>query len=488
MTTTRCVAMDLGSSSGRAIVANYDGDRLTLTEVHRFDNRPYPDAETGYQIWNLDAVEAGMREGLEKARASGPVDSVGVCTWGVDFALLDAELRRIGPAVSYRDHRTDTIMDRVFEKMPADEIYRRTGIHFQTYNTLYQLAATQRDHPEWLEAARHLLLMPDYFHYRLSGELSNEYTIATTTQLLDLESRDWDPALLALCGVRPGLMKTPVPAGTRIGWHRPDDGGDPIPVIAPGGHDTASAVAAAPLGGADEAFISSGTWSLMGVESARPFADETARRLNFGNEGGVAGRYRVLKNLMGLWIIQRLREELGVASFGNLVAAAAAAEGWRTLINPDDRRFLNPPSMMEAITGFCAEHGEPVPEGVGDFARCVFDSLALDYRRVKNELEELRGRPIKAIRIIGGGSKNMLLNQLAADACQVAVSAGPVETSSLGNACVQMMALGRFASLEEIRAVVRCSFEVTDYAPRQTVPADVWQRFVALSRHKRAVV
>ena len=255
------------------------------------------------------------------------------------------------------------------------------------------------------------------------------------------------------------------------------EGRQPVLVIAPGGHDTASAVAAAPIGGADEAFLSSGTWSLMGVESPVPYVGERALGFNIGNEGGVCGRYRVLKNLMGLWLIQRVRKEFGEPAFGDLVAAAAEAPAWVTLINPDDPRFLNPASMTATIRSLAAEHGEPVPDGLGPVARAVFDSLALDYARVKGELETLTGRPLTHIRIIGGGAKNELLNQLTADACGIPVSAGPVETSALGNAALQMMGLGVIGSLDEARSIVRRSFGVTEVAPAAVVPDGVRDRF-----------
>ncbi len=365
----------------------------------------------------------------------------------------------------------------VLARMPAEEIYRRTGIHFQRYNTLYQLAATAREHPEWLERARRLLFTPDYLHFALSGAIANEYTISTTSQLLNLETRDWDPDLMAMGGLTRPLMTKPAPPGTVISETRLKSSGRTIKVAAPGGHDTASAVAAAPLESRDEAFLSSGAWSLMGVESATPFTDANALRFNFGNEGGVCGRYRVLKNTMGLWLIRRVRKEMGSPDFVDLVAAAECARPWRTLINPDDPRFLNPPNMVEAVRAFAAERAEPIPEDLGAIARCVFESLALEYARVKDELTILRGRPIAKVRIIGGGSQNAFLNQLTADACGTPVSAGPLETSALGNACVQIMALGVIESLEEARAIVRNSFPVSDIVPMGTAPASARDRF-----------
>jgi rhamnulokinase len=473
----RVAAVDLGAGSGRVMLAELAGGRLTLAEAHRFETPLTLDPTSGHECWDVEIIEAEVRAGLAKAAALAPLASVGCDTWGVDFVLLDAALRRVAPAVAYRDKRTDGLIDAVCEKMPAAEIYRRTGIHFQPYNTLYQLAATARQHPDWLARARYLVFMPDYLHCRLSGVVANEYTISTTSQLINLKTRDWDPDLLALAGVAPGLMTRPVEPGTILGDMRLTPDGPPIRVVAPGGHDTASAVAAAPLAGPDEAFLSSGTWSLMGLESAVPYTSDVARAFNIGNEGGVGGRYRVLKNMMGLWLMQRARKELGAPAFADMVAAAGTAPAWTTLIDPDDPRFLNPDSMVGTIRDLAAARGEPVPEGIGAIARTILDSLALDYARVKDELETLSGRRLKRVRIIGGGSQNMLLNQLTADACRVSVSAGPVETSALGNACVQLLALGAIPSLEAARALVRASFGVADIAPKAEVPEDVRARF-----------
>ena len=470
-------AVDVGAGSGRVMLASFDGERLDLTEAHRFETPLGIDPATGYDCWDSEAIVREIGIGIDRADAMAPIDSVGCDTWGVDYVLLDEDLRQVGVSVAYRDDRTTGLIDDVTAILPAADIYRRTGIQFQPYNTLYQLRATAKAHPDWLTAARHVLFTPDYLHFRLSGVISNEYSIATTSQLLSLETRDWDADLLALAGLRPGMLKKPIEPGTLLGPMIGREGRRPVMVIAPGGHDTASAVAAAPIGGADEVFLSSGTWSLMGLESPAPYVDERALGFNIGNEGGVCGRYRVLKNLMGLWLIQRVRKEFGEPAFGDLVAAAAAAPAWACLINPDDPRFLNPASMTGTIQALAAEHGEPVPEGLGAVARTVFDSLALDYARVKDELELLAGRPLTHVRIIGGGSKNALLNQLTADACGIPVSAGPVETSALGNAALQLMGLGAISSLEEARRIVRRSFGVTEIAPSAVVPKHVRDRF-----------
>jgi len=485
MTATRCAAVDLGAGSGRVVVAECDGDRLSLREALRFETPFCRDRESGYQCWDIDAIEGRVLEGLRAATAISPVQSVGVDTWGLDYVLLDADRRQVGPAVSYRDGRTRGIMEEVFARIPAEEIYRRTGIQFLTFNTLYQLAATARRNPEWLERAHHVLMLPSYFHFRLCGALTNEYTDATTTQMYNIEANDWDDELLATAGVSREMMAAVVEPGTIVGETQAPGGSGRLKVVASGTHDTASAVAATPLDSPDEAFISSGTWSLMGIESPVPFANATARRLNFGNEGGLERRYRVLKNIMGLWLVQRIRQESGSPDHATLVEAAEAAKPWRSLVHPNDARFLNPPSMTAAIRDFCAGTGQPVPEGLGALARCAIDSLALSYRQVKDELETLRGRPLTRIHIVGGGCQNRLLDQLCADACRLPVSAGPVETTCLGNACGQLMALGVLRSLADARALVRQSYAVEEFLPRKAVPEAIWERFQSLAKERR---
>lgn len=470
-----CAAIDLGASSGRVAVVECDGERLSLRQVRRFDTPQRRDAETGYKAWDLDGIEREIRAGLEAAAALAPLESVGVDSWGVDYVLLDAERELIGPAVAYRDDRTRGMMEQVFARMPAEEVYRRTGIQFQPFNTLYQLAATARQQPSWLERARHLLMLPDYFHFRLGGAIANEYTNATTTQLCGIETADWDPELLALAGVSRELLTRPVQPGSCLG-ETSGLTGSRLKVTAPGTHDTASAVAAIPLSSDREAFISSGTWSLMGVESQRPLSSESARRLNFTNEGGVERRFRVLKNIAGLWLTQCIGRELGKSDV-SLLAAAQAAAPWRSSIDPDDARFLNPPSMIEAIRSFCAETDQPEPADEGALVRCALESLALSYRRVKDQLESLLQHRLTRIHIGGGGGQNGMLNQLAADACEVPVVVGPTESSVLGNGCVQLIALGALSSLDEARALIRRSCTAPELEPRSVIPERVRHRF-----------
>jgi rhamnulokinase len=463
----------LGAGSGRLIAGKVVQERWELREMSRFPT-PVCSAGGDYLCWEIDGIEARVREGLTQCAFCGPVVSVGVDSWGVDFVLLDAERQRLGKAVCYRDKRTEGMIERVQARLSAEEIYRRSGIQFQRYNTLYQLAAAAEQEPGWMASARHLLMIPDYLHYRLSGVLSNEYTNATTTQMVGLNGQ-WDEELLKAAGLNRNLMLPPTDAATVLGEMPLGIGS--IQVIAPATHDTASAVAGAPLESVDEAYISSGTWSLMGIESRTPFETPEAMRMNFTNEGGVERRYRALKNIMGMWLFQRISEEFGIKDVAALVAEASEASAWRSVVNPDDAVFLNPANMTETIRAFCRQTGQPEPATPAQLARCVFDSLALSYRNVKEELESLRQRKLTRIRIIGGGSQNRLLNQLCADACQLPVSAGPVEASALGNLSAQSMALGVIEDLDAARALIRRSFPPQEFLPQAAIPDAVWSHF-----------
>jgi len=479
--------VDLGAGSGRVIAGTLAEGRIAIEEVGRFRTPTCTDAAGKYQCWDLDAIVDRVREILEQATAAGPLESVGVDSWGVDYVLLDADRRRVGHAVCYRDKRTQGAMARMCARLGREEIYARTGIQFLPFNTLYQLAACAEQEPGWLEQARHLVMIPDYVHYCFCGALANEYTNATTTQMLGLNGA-WDPVLLDAAGVARDLMQPPVDAGTVLGTMRL--GGQAARVIAPATHDTGSAVAGTPLGrldeaGTDEAYISSGTWSLMGIESREPLATAAALSMNFTNEGGLERRYRVLKNITGMWPMQRVCEEHGVEGFHALAAEVEAADAWRSIFNPNDPAFLNPASMTEAIQQACTRTGQPAPETVPQLMRAIVDSLALSYRKVKEELESLTGRRLRRIRILGGGCRNRLLNQLCADACQLPVSAGPVEASALGNLCAQWIALGAIENLDAARALIRASFPCEEYEPGAEVPEEAWKRFLGLASAPR---
>lgn len=478
MSTVRSAAVDLGAGSGRVIAGELGDGRIAIEELGRFRTPTCTDKAGKYQCWDLDAIVGRTREILEQAAAAGPVESVGVDGWGVDYVLLDAERRQVGEAVCYRDKRTQGVMERLCARLGREAIYGRTGIQFLPFNTLYQLAACAEQEPHWLKQARHLLMIPDYVHYFFCGVMANEYTNATTTQMLGLNGA-WDPMLLEAAGVAPGLMHPPVDAGTVLGTMRL--GGQSTRVIAPATHDTGSAVAGTPLAGADEAYISSGTWSLMGIESRTPIATADAAARNFTNEGGLERRYRLLKNITGMWPMQRVCEEHGVEGFHVAAAEVETAEVWRSIVDPNHPAFLNPESMTEAIRQACVRTGQPVPVTVPQLMRTIVDSLALSYRKVKEELESLTGRQLSRIRILGGGCRNRVLNQLCADACQLPVSAGPVEASALGNLCAQWIALGAIENLDTARALIRASFPCEEFSPMAEIPEAVWERFMDLS-------
>lgn len=455
---TYVAAVDLGASSGRVLLARHDaaGQTLAVEEIHRFENGFVH--RDGHDCWDVDNLVAQINTGLESIVACGvKLSSVGIDTWGVDYVLLDEHGDLLGQAVAYRDHRTDGLIDEVAKIVPRNELYARTGIAFMQFNTIYQLVALKRENPAWLAQARSLLLMPDYLHYRLCGVQSCEYTNASTSQLLSLKTNDWDFELIARLGLPTHWFRPLCQPGSVIGeWV--SSSGARVKVIAPATHDTASAVIAAPLADEDSVYISSGTWSLMGIESRVPFNDAAALAANFTNEGGADGTYRVLKNIMGLWLIQRVRDDFPELGFADLVREAEAAVPLRYLINPNDDRFLNPPSMRQAILDFCRETGQGEPQTVGELARCIFESLAFLYRRTLGELASFTGRSYKRIHIVGGGSQNGFLNQLCADFCQLPVHTGPVEASALGNITCQLRALGQLADRAAIRQLIRKEF------------------------------
>ena len=463
MSIRHLVAVDLGASSGRVMLARYDqeNDSITLEEVSRCVNQLLTIDE--HQCWDLDALEAFIIAALEKLDQQGiSIDSIGIDTWGVDFVLLDKQGNRVGLPVSYRDARTHGVMAQAVRDLGEEAIYQRTGIQFLPFNTLYQLRALCRDHADDLNRVAHAVLIPDYLHCRLTGKLNWEYTNATTTQLLNIHSGDWDPALLEWSGANPAWFEKPSQPGREVGcWH--STSGQAVPVIAVATHDTASAVLATPLAGDDAAYLSSGTWSLMGFESATPFTSPEALAANITNEGGAEGRYRVLKNIMGLWLLQRICDELDIHDLGQLITDAQQQPICHWLINPNADRFLNPASMVREIQDACAEQAMPVPATAPELARCIFDSLALYYREVLMQLEQLRGKPFSQLHIVGGGSQNHFLNQLCASACGRPVYAGPVEASTLGNIGCQLIAIGDVADVSTFRQQIQRNFPLTHF-------------------------
>lgn len=406
---TFVAAVDLGASTGRVLLGCYSAAKNTLSieEIHRFENRLV--RKDGHDCWDVEVLVSHISHGLECIiEREVALTSIGIDTWGTDYVLLDAGGQLLGQAVAYRDHRTDGIMEMVFNSVSRSDLFTRTGIQFMQFNTIYQLIALKKEAPEWLPRAETLLLMADYLHYRLCGVKSCEYTNASTSQLLSLVTNTWDFDLLERLDLPSGWFLPLSQPGCEIGeWVSRN--GVRVKVITPATHDTASAVIAAPLEDASVVYISSGTWSLMGIESTVPFSGKAALAANITNEGGADGTYRVLKNIMGLWLIQRVRDTFPHLTFGDLIQQAESATPFRFLINPNDERFLNPSSMVNAIREFCNETGQGVPHGAGAIARCVFESLAFLYRRVLNDLVLITGQRFTGIHIVGGGCQNGFL-------------------------------------------------------------------------------
>lgn len=486
--TKKILAFDLGAESGRGLTAAFDGERIQLEVVHRFANGGVQTLDTLH--WDVLRLFSEMLFTLRKAGAEhGPLASIGVDTWGVDFALLGRDGSMLGNPRHYRDPHTESIMEHAFLKVPQIEIYRQTGIQFMRFNTLFQLLAMAEAGSPQLDQAAHLLFIPDLFHYWFTGVRVNEYTDASTSQMLDPGNRTWALDLIRKLGIPETILGPLVMPGTMLGPLRASvmeqTGVASTPVFAVATHDTASAVAAVPAQGDSWAYISSGTWSLMGVEIPGPLTHDKVLEYNFTNEGGVAGTIRLLKNVMGLWLVQECRRtwerEGKPYTYEGLMDLARQAPAFAGIINPDDAAFILPANMPAAIANFCRQTGQPPPDGPGAVVRCALESLALRYRWVLDRLEELLGRKLQTIHIVGGGSLNSLLCQFTADACNRTVLAGPVEATALGNVLVQAIGLGLLGSLSEGRQVVRRSFGVTSYNP---VNAQAWdepyRRFLQL--------
>ncbi|MCS6978186.1 MAG: rhamnulokinase [Gemmatales bacterium] len=485
----RVLAFDLGAESGRAIVASFDGARLDLDVVHRFRNGPVRVLDHLY--WDVLRLFEEMKEGCRLAVGKhGVPASLGVDTWGVDFALLGRGDVLLGNPRHYRDPHTEGILEEAFRRVPRETIFRQTGIQFMRINSLFQLLALQRDRSPILEAAQHLLFMPDLFHFWFCGEKRNEYTDASTSQFLDPVTRTWAMQLWTDFQLPSGILGTLIEPGTRLGFLRNSvkqeiGVAEEIPVVVPATHDTAAAVAAVPARGRDWCYLSSGTWSLMGVETPRPVIDDRTLRYNFTNEGGVNGTTRLLKNIMGLWLVQECRrawEREGRSySYDDLVRMAEETPPRGPVVDPDDAAFLLPEHMPAAIAAFCRRTGQAEPQTPGAVIRCALESLALKYRWVLERLEELTGNRIQTIHIVGGGSQNRLLNQLTADVCNRLVLAGPVEATAAGNAVTQLMGLGELKSLEEAREIVRNSWPLATFEPKESQAWDkAYDHFVKL--------
>jgi rhamnulokinase len=472
MTTRNVAAIDLGAESGRVMLARFDGTSVSLEEAHRFPNRPV--RVRGHSFWDVLDLWREVLAGLRRARQmAGALDSVGVDGWGVDYGLIDAEGLLVAQPYHYRDQRTVGMLEELATSIGREMIYTSTGIQFLPFNTLYQLAAHARQPRGQLEAAHRLLLIPDLFHCWLSGEQVAEHTNATTTQLLDTTTGQWSSALLAGADVPERIMPPLVEPGIILGPALPEvqaDLGARVRVALPATHDTGSAVAGIPVtGSANWAYISSGTWSLVGLELARPLISSAGQSANFTNEGGVFGSTRFLKNVMGLWLLQSCQRHWEAQgqpqSLAALLAAAAEEKPFAALINPDDPTFLAPDDMPATINAWLLEHGQQPVQSPGALARSICESLVLRSCQVLKSASALSRHSVEVVHVVGGGSKNTLINQWLADATGVPVVAGPAETTALGNALMQLVALGELGTLAEVRTLAVRSSTTTRYDP-----------------------
>ena len=486
------LGIDLGAESGRVMAGLFDGETLQLDELHRFSNGPVNVA--GSLRWNVVGLWQEIQNGLSvaAARYGDQVVSVGVDTWGVDYVLLSKKDELLGIPYNYRDPRTEGMMRAAFSRVPQSEIFANSGLQFMEINTLYQLLAMQRDHPFVLELAERMLMMPDYFHWLLCGSHAVEFTNATTSQCFHPTNHDWAYDMLRKFELPIDLFSEVVTPGTQLGALREhvcrQSGLKKIPVVAPPTHDTAAAVAAVPTeftGKSNWAYISSGTWSLIGVEVPNAILTPQALQMNVTNEGGVDGTYRLLKNVMGLWLVQGCKRafEKGGKTFdyAELTLLAEASKPFRSLVDPNDHPFLHPENMAEELRTWCSRTFQPIPETEGQLVRCALESLALKYRHVLEGIEQLTGEKVEVIHIVGGGSNSDLLNQFTANACGVPVITGPVEATVMGNLLIQARTAGQLSSLAEIRTIVRNSTTSRRFDPEQQ---DAWQnayeRFLAL--------
>ncbi len=483
------LALDLGASSGRGIVGDFDGERLSLSEVHRFENIPYTDA-VGSMRWDLGMLFDGCRQAISRAseRDDRPT-TLGIDTWGVDYGLLDSDGRLLGDPMHYRDPRCAGAPEYFSRLMPLPELYELTGIQSLDFNSVYQLAADRRDRPEVLSRARRALFIPDLLGYMLSGREACEYTIASTSALLDARTREFSPEILSALGLTREFFAPMVYPAEKLGRVLPEYAAYPLSLISVASHDTASAVLSVPAArGEDFLYISSGTWSLMGAELDAPIITPESRRLNCTNEGGFGGSIRFLKNIMGLWLLQesrrQWRREGQTLGFSELSAAAEHEPICRTLIAPDLKALSYAGDIPSRIREAAAASGEAIPEGVGATVRTIFDSLALCYRATAEKIASLCQKRFTAINIVGGGAKDAVLNQTVADATGMSVIAGPFEATSIGNISAALIASGELSDIWQAREVIRRSFETHIFEPRverTAVYDDAYERFWRLT-------
>ena len=480
MTTHRFLAFDLGATSGRTVLATLSEGRISLKELTRFQNKP---VRVGNKyFWNIYSLFEELKNGLRATVAEGvAVDSLGIDTWGVDFACLASDGLFAGLPRAYRDPYTEGVAEEYFAKIPKREVYRLTGIQIMNINSLFQLYAAKREGSSALKSAESILFMPDALSYLLTGRKVCEYTIASTSQLLNPHTGGFESTLLEAAGVPSSLLPArPVMPGERIGVLsesvRRECGVEAISVVAVAGHDTASAVAAVPAENERFAFLSSGTWSLMGLELTQPVIDDRSFEMNFTNEGGVDGTVRFLKNITGMWLLEQCRKEWEASGarleYPEIVRMALSSEGYRSLIDTDHPSFANPESMTRAIADYCANTGQATPDNRAAYVRCIFDSLAMKYKHTLDSLKPFAPFEIEKLHVIGGGSQNKLLNRMTADVTGIPLVAGPSEATAIGNALMQAKALGVVKSSDEIRAIVRNSVSPEVFTPVKSDAAD----------------
>lgn len=462
-------AVDLGATSGRTILSSFTKNGINLEEVSRFPNHLIEVG--GHFYWDIYALYSHIIDGLKKVAQLGePITSIGIDTWGVDFVLLGKDGNLLRQPYAYRDPHTVGAPEALFSRISRSEVYGKTGIQIMNFNSLFQLDTLRRNKDSALEAADKILFMPDALSYMLTGEMVTEYTIASTAQLVNAHTQRLEPELLKAVGLTEKNFGRFVFPGEQIGVLTEEvqkmTGLGPIPVIAVAGHDTGSAVASVPALDRNFAYLSSGTWSLMGVETDAPVINAETEALNFTNEGGVEGTIRLLKNICGMWLLERCRLNWGETSYPELISEADSCEPFRSLINPDDACFANPTDMEKAIIEYCHATGQPAPEQRGQIVRCIFESLALRYRQVLENLRALSPRPIETLHVIGGGSRNDLLNQFTANAIGIPVVAGPSEATAIGNVMIQAMAAGEATDVAGMRQLINRSIPLKTYQPQ----------------------
>ena len=464
------LAIDIGASSGRHILGSIEDGKIKLEEIYRFENGI---SKIGQEYcWNIDGLFNEIKTGIRKCKELGKIPkSIGIDTWAVDFVLLDEKDDMIGNAVAYRDDRTEGIMEKSFEVIPQDMLYLYTGIQFQRFNTLYQLLAIKDKNPEVLEKAKTFLMIPDYLNFLLTGKKVNEYTNATSTQLVNSFDRNWDKHILNEYGINEEMFQEIKMPKTSLGNLRKelvDELGFDMEVILPATHDTGSAFISSVCNDRDSIYVSSGTWSLIGVENRFPICVPQAMDYNFTNEGGIDYRFRFLKNIMGLWVIQEVRRNLkNKFSFSDLVVLAEEHKNFKSIVNVDEDRFLKPDNMIKEIQNYCKETNQEVPRQVGEIAVCVFNSLGHSYKNAVSNLENIFEKEFKRINIFGGGCQNNLLNQVVSNVTGKAVLAGPVEATAIGNLVSQLISVGELKDLGQAKQVIKRSFDINIFKPNK---------------------